>query len=267
MKMYSMPYFDTAKPLCICAILLSAFAGKAFNYPDFSSVSGLNLVGSASQQGSILRLTPALQSQAAATWYAQKQFVAGGFDTTFSFRISNPDTALGGGDGIAFILQNFNDTSPALEMGGVSNSFAVSFNTFNNFGDEPSGNFVGIVTNQYAPVNRYSHTYNLDLTPIRLEDGSIHTAQFHYDAAGLDLTLDGLSIFSNVAIPLDEGTDASGNSWVGFGARTGDAYENQDILSWSFQAIPEPSSITLGVFGLVLCGICRKPTGGPGNTV
>jgi hypothetical protein len=78
----------------------------------------------------------------------------------------------------------------------------------------------------------------------------VHTAHFHYDAAGLDLTLDGLSIFTDVAIPLAEGTDGTGNSWAGFGARCGDAYENQDILSWSFQTIPEPSSIAIGVLGL-----------------
>jgi hypothetical protein len=239
-------------------VLLSGKMAFGFDYPNFSSTAGLNLVGSAAQFGTSVRLTPATTSQNGAMWYAQKQNVFSGFDTTFTFRITNPGGAFGGGDGIAFSLQNFSPMSSGSEFGAVSNQFAISFNTFNNFGDEPSDNFVGIVTNQYAAV-RYSQTFNLNPTPIRLKDGTVHTAQFHYDANGLDLQLDSLSIFNNLQIPLSLGMDGSGNSWVGFGARTGDAYENQDILSWSFAPVPEP-----GAFGIFMLGIviwrckCRR---------
>jgi hypothetical protein len=243
-------------PTCFC-LLASARITFAFNYPDFSSVAGLNLVGAATQINSnAVRLTPATTSQSGALWYAQKQYVSSGFDTAFTFKISNPGGAFGGGDGIAFSLQNFSPTSSGTEFGAASNQVSISFNTFNNFGDEPSDNFVGIVTNQYAAV-RYSHTYDLNPGPIRLKDGSIHTAQFHYDANGLDLALDGISIFNDVSIPLPQGMDVGGSSWVGFGARTGDAYENQDILGWSF-SVPEPSPAAVSGLGFVVWWIAAR---------
>jgi hypothetical protein len=231
-------------------LIISTGVSRAFDYPSFSSTSGLNLTGSAAQFGSALRLTPASPGQAGAAWYAQKQYVLGGFDSSFSFRTTNPDGGLGGGDGISFSIQNFSNTSAGSEFGADFNHVSLSFNTFPNGGDEPSGNFVGIVTNQYAAV-RYSHTYDLNSTPIRLEDGSIHNALVHYDAAGLDLKLDGIQIFSDVAIPLNQAIDLLGNAWVGFGARTGNAFENQDLISWSFQVVPEPSSAALVGLGLL----------------
>src|SRR2546422_4765612 len=107
--------------LCFLAAACSA---PAFTYADFSSTSGLNLTGAAAQVGTAIRLTPATQNQKGAAWYTQKQFVAGGFTTSFHFRI----TALGssggieaGGDGISFAIQNSGISALGTEYGAETN--------------------------------------------------------------------------------------------------------------------------------------------------
>lgn len=63
------------------------------------------------------------------------------------------------------------------------------------------------------------------------------------------MSIDGISIFSNVPLDLSNGTDLSGNSFVGFGARNGLATENHDILSWTFSNVLEPSSAAILTVG------------------
>jgi hypothetical protein len=238
--------------LSLILSLAGALSASAFTYTDFSSTAGVNLVGSAAQNGSFVRLTPATEAQYGAMWYTTPQYVANGFTTTFQFRISNP-TQLGGGDGIAFALQNVGNMAAGMEYGAFSNNFGITLNTFDNGGMEPSANFVGIVTNTDAAGNAsYQSTYNLDGTPINLKDGNIHSATLNYNGHTLSMAIDGISIFSGIGISLANATDPGGSSFVGFGARTGLATENHDILSWSF-AVPEPNSAAiLGVGALVL---------------
>jgi Bacterial lectin len=233
------------------AVAVNAHAAT-FNYPDFSSTSGLTLVGSAAQNGSFVRLTPNTQDQYGAMWYNTPQFVAGGFTTTFQFRISNQ---VFGGDGIAFALQNVGNNAAGMEYGAFSNNIGITLNTFFNGGMEPSGNFVGIVTNTDEFGHAfYQSTYDLNGTPINLKDGNIHSATLSYSGQSLSMLIDGVSIFSNVQLALGDATDQGGNSFVGFGARTGLATENHDILSWSFTNVPEPGSAAIFTLGSVVLG-------------
>jgi len=231
--------------------LAAAFgAHAAINYPDFSSTSGLTLVGSAAQNGSFVRLTPNTQAQYGTMWYNTPQYVAGGFTTTFQFRMSNPTGS--GGDGIAFALQNVGNHAAGMEYGAFSNNIGVTLNTFLN-PNEPSANFVGIVTNTDAFGNAsYQSTYDLNGI-LNLKDGNIHSALLSFNGHSLSMAIDGISIFSGVGVSLGNATDAGGNSFVGFGARTGSATENQDILSWTM-AIPEPSSAAIVAVGAVVMG-------------
>src|SRR5712691_9266215 len=92
--------------LAILTLALAVNAHAAINYPDFSSTSGLSLVGNAAQNGSFVRLTPNTEVQYGTMWYNTPQYVIGGFTTTFQFRMSEQGGIGGGGDGIAFALQN-----------------------------------------------------------------------------------------------------------------------------------------------------------------
>jgi hypothetical protein len=228
------------------SFLLIAARASAFSYPDFSSTAGLNLTGNAAQVGSVIRLTPAAQSQKGAAWYTQKQFVAGGFSTTFTFRITNLGNS--GGDGISFAVQNGGTGILGTEYGAESNSvpigLGVSLDTFPNPDiGEVSDNFVAITTNgsHYVVQRDLNGTLNLS-------DGNLHSVQVDFNGASMSVSIDSISLLSNIAVPMSLATDIGGNAWVGFGARTGNAFENQDLTSWTF-AVPEPGSAAL-----LLCG-------------
>jgi len=238
----------------ILSLAIAVTAHAAINYPDFSSTSGLSLVDNAAQNGSFVRLTPNTEAQYGAMWYNTPQYVIGGFATTFQFRMSNQGGIGGGGDGLAFALQNVGNHASALEYGAYSNNIGITLNTFFNGGMEPSANFVGIVTNtdEFGHAS-YKSTYDLDGTGINLKDGNIHSATLTYSGANLSMIIDGISVFSNVALDLSHGTDAFGNSFVGFGARTGLATEDHDILSWTM-TVPEPSSAAILTVGAVVFG-------------
>src|SRR2546427_10112940 len=109
--------------LSVLCLLSAACNAPAFNYPDFSSTSGLNLTGSAAQVGTAIRLTPAAQSQKGAAWYTQKQFVGAGFTTTFTFRITSPGN--GGGGGLSFAIQNGGRGVLGTEYGAEKNSVVL----------------------------------------------------------------------------------------------------------------------------------------------
>src|SRR5207247_3029453 len=106
-----------------------------------------------------------------------------------------------GADGISFNVQNLSNSAPASEYGAFPNDVSISLNTFLDYGaGEPSDSFVGIVTNRDAGGGAiYSFTRDLNSTPIRLKDGSMHTAQIQYDGVALSMSIDGISIFGNIA--------------------------------------------------------------------
>jgi hypothetical protein len=240
----------------ICVLAFGANSGMAFGYPDFSSTAGLSLVGTAARNVNVLRLTPAGSSQMGSAWYTQPQPVTAGFTTTFGFRFTNPTPP--GADGISFNLQSLGINALADEQ-GTSSGISISFNTF-LYGDEPSDNYVGIFRNGFANSFGLLHSFDLNPTPIRLNDGNVHNAALTYNGSAFNLSIDGLSIFNNLALSLNPGVDSNGNSYVGFGARTGSFWQNQDVLNWSFTPVPEPSSFSLlgFAFSFILIKTFRK---------
>jgi hypothetical protein len=218
--------------------------GPGFTYSDFSSTGGLNLVGSAAQNGNALRLTPSAGSMTGSAWYTQKQHVSDGFTTSFSFRFFDPGPTPGA-DGISFNIQGVGINALADEQ-STTTGIGISFNTF-QYGDEPSSNFIGIYRNAYGDGSGSGllYAYNLDSTPIYMKDGNIHNVLLSYDGSAFSMSIDSTSIFNNIAVSLSPGTDVNGDAWVGFGSRTGLYYENHDLLNWSLTQVPEPNSFAL----------------------
>ena len=114
-----------------------AAAGGNFAFPDFKTLDGLSLQGVANRTQSWLRLTPAVPNLVASAWHQTKQSVVGGFRTdAFSMRVV-PDEgqlvpgpckwvdhtprscARRGGDGLAFVIQNFDAKSLGDGGGGI----------------------------------------------------------------------------------------------------------------------------------------------------
>ena len=257
--------FAAVLPLCSAVLCFAAqdVPPIPFNFPNFSSHRNLATVGAAHYSGQALRLTDAKQQKAGAAWYANKEPVAGGFDTTFKFKLTKQGGLGPGADGLALVLQNSGSLKVAgrgsaggwgsgdghgnHNSPGIARAIAIFFDTHRNDEDgDPSDNYIGIFTNggpseMHWPPPRLAFTPNL---PVTLKDGNVHTARVLYRPPVLSVYLDDPStpvLVSSVDISLV--ADHGGAAWVGFTASTGGGYENHDILSWTFNATEVSSAM------------------------
>jgi hypothetical protein len=211
----------------------------------------------------VLRLTPNQFSWAASAWYTTQQPVSGAFSTTFTFQLSGTTpSGDGNADGIAFLIQNSPAGTAALgplgcgigfgdetqvgctsSTGGIPNSLAVEFNSFQNYEIDPSSSDVTIQNCAYTGPNSVDPSCSIavsDLTelanPINIADGKVHTVTINYTGPSTTLlyvTVDYVSLFpAGVKFDLTTLGLNNGNAWVGFTAATGGGDDNQDILSW-----------------------------------
>lgn len=192
-------------------------------YERFSSSSGLVLVGTAVVTNQSLRLTDAVGGQNGAVWFPTKLYCRNGFRTRYQFRIWNP---VGwGADGFSFNVQT---SGLAALPGEAGVGASIAFDTYQNQGDYGT-NYVSVrgIGIPYKPVG---------LSPfgIFLADGKTHTFEATHNGLTINITIDGFLVIENAPMPLDQVLDAFGNGWVGFGGRTGGAYERIEILNWSF---------------------------------
>lgn len=208
--------------------------------------------GSATVSDGVLRLTLARTYQRGSAWSTQKVPVAGGFVTTFGFRITDrggvtDSTGKVGGDGFAFVIQN---SSPAalgnngngIGYDGIPNSLAIEFDTYltgsNSFYvPDRSDNEVSIHCRGIYPNSSDEVASLAGITPpINLSDGQEHTVNVIYVPGTLAVTLDGLpTAILNLNADLTRllRLDA-GRAYVGFTAATGAAYETHGITTWDF---------------------------------
>jgi uncharacterized delta-60 repeat protein len=251
-----------------------------FSFPNFSNLGQLARNGSAGQSGNVLRLTPAQASQAGSAWFSTKQFIQDGFTTEFRFQITSPggiivDSAnMPGADGFAFVIHNTVVTALGMGEGvgigyeGISNSLAVEFDTFLNDSlirdrHDPNNNHVSVQTQGLDP-NSADHLFSRggtgDTLGIDLSDGQEHTVMITYTPGIMRIFLDNrvIPLFC-VSVDLATTLDLeNGRAFVGFTAATEAAWENHDILSWSF---------TPGTPETVPCNFTPSFTKGPGQTV
>ena len=235
--------------------------GDGFDFANFSSTAGLNLVGDTAQFNTRLRLTPAEFGKVGGAWFSDRQRVIGGFRTSFQFEVSQPDPNFGA-DGFAFIVQD--DSATALGAGGSSlgfmdigdgpgldNFLAVEFDTHNSgITFDTNGNHIAIQTRRKNPPKDRQFLGSAT-PPFSIQGGGVHSAQIIYESLVLSVFVDNevsplLAIDLDLAALLDS---ADGKAWVGFTGATGGAWENHDILSWSFTSsrIPEPGTLFLAL--------------------
>jgi hypothetical protein len=233
----------------------------------------------------VLRLTPNQAYWAGSAWYKTQQPVAGAFSTTFTFELTEttPEGA-GNADGIAFVIQNsaltalgpngcgigFGDSSSGCtpSTGGIPNSLAIEFNTYQNSGIDPSSSDVtiqncsGTGANSVDPTCTIKYNDLATLSPaITLADGNIHSVTITYTPplsgtgrGSLDVLLDNIDLFPNGALTFDMtsiGLASGGNcsnclAYVGFTAATGGGDDNQDILSWTFTPGAQSAVVSQG---------------------
>lgn len=220
--------------------------------PAPGSISLVGIGGAAPISANGFRVTFSAPYQAGAVWMVNKQAIANGFRTSFQFQISDiggitDSTPFGpqqGGDGFAFVIQNFSIPvvgPPAGFLGyhGLPNSLAVEFDTWMNQENgflDPNDNHISVHSRGVAP-NSVSEAASLgQATRIPfMKDGALHQAVINYVPGTLQVYLDDLtnpavtvtSLDLSRLLILDNGT-----AWVGFTAATGAAWENHDIFNW-----------------------------------
>jgi len=251
--------------LLILSVTSTAFAQTPNTTVPGGDINNLAGIGSVSQISSTgFRLTPSFPFQRGAIWMINKQFVAGGFQSTFQFQISNPGglveaTPLGiqrGGDGFAFVIQNYGIpvVGPAagyLGYHGLPNSLAVEFDTWQNFEPgflDPNGNHVS-VHSRGPGANSVSETASLARTTALpfLKDGAPHLARVDYTPGTLRVFVDTLAFPVLTVTGLDLASLLrldNGSAWVGFTSGTGSAYETHDVLRWEFGQTGVPVVVT-----------------------
>jgi len=229
--------------------LISSGTQAQISHPRFDSYDGLRPIGAVMLTNGAVAMTYGGAMQTAALWSETKQNVAAGFTTTFSFRVGgdvggivNPDRTRGA-DGFAFVIHN----GPAEAVGGVghclgyeglTNSIAIEFDTWLNPDcSDPNGNHVGIHTRGLL-FNSARHPYALGTTTDipNLSDGETHTATITYVPGTMSVQVDDAP---PLVVPVDLTSTLSldnGSAWVGFTSATGRAWEEHDILSWTFDA-------------------------------
>lgn len=223
-----------AFPLVLSA--MSPMAAADVTYVNFSSTSGLALVGSAERNGTALRLTRSLPDRSGAAWATSRQNVVAPFTCEFEF------DAFGVADGMAFVIQRdaVNALGPSgqdLGYGGIANSIAVEIDTFDNpVNSDPSANHISVHT-RGAAANSSNHDSSLGSTSLVLDlnDGVAHTMRIEYVPGMLRVMVDDSTPALQVAVDIGATLNlGDGTAWVGFTAGTGGATQSHEVLSWSF---------------------------------
>lgn len=255
-----------------------------FNYPNFNSIAGLTLNGAAIQSAPTLSITPPVRASAGSFWRSDRQSIATGFDTTFTFRVR--DVAGRGADGFAFVIQNSAAGTAALGapgggMGyatnevypdlpgytGIFNSVAIEFDMWDNtgqWGDFSSGSHISVQTNGTGD-NRPSAAFSRGhFNASDFGDGLTHAARVSYTPGVLQVYIDNLSS-PVITIGIDLSTTlnlSSGQAFVGFTGGTGALADAQrhEVLSWEFGStiVPAPAAASLLATGGLLLARRRR---------
>lgn len=154
-----------------------------------------------------LRLTPSEPSKIGSVWFRDKVSIYAGFDTYFTFQITDQSKectlhknqyfatihhrtcSVRGADGFAFVIHNDPANNNALgsdggEMGfgGLQHSIAIAFDTWTNLGKELL--FVDHISIQSRGPSQSNDAYDIGLLgqprPHALADGKIHLVRISY---------------------------------------------------------------------------------------
>jgi hypothetical protein len=159
-----MPYSSVGRRVA-CAVLVLVIVGVAcplktaaaqvgdFNFRNFQNRPHLNLNGDSSSQTGELALTLPQLNQAGAIWFDEALDLSKGFDSSFTFSITQSADA--GADGLAMVFQQ--DSPYALGRGGkglgydgLGKGFAVELDTHRDIDlDDPVSKFTRYYENEY----------------------------------------------------------------------------------------------------------------------
>jgi hypothetical protein len=217
--------------------------------PHPSGTLPFQLVGTASDMGDRIRVTPSAPRRTGAMWTRDQVIVTEHWVAEFSFQITEPRD--GGADGLAFVIHNHRPGAlggggGGLGYHGIPNSLAVEFDTWQNDGLElgetgegdPNDNHVSVHTGgtgANSAHGSYSLGHTTDIPD--LSGGAVHHVVLVYDPGWLEVWIDdGDQPVLSVGVDLAETLDLrdGDRAWLGITAATGLSSQNHDILRFRF---------------------------------
>ena len=288
------------------------YIGYGFDFVSFDSnqpfaLNGASfLVPKTSQKPGFLRITPAAVNRAGSVWFKERQPVLNGFETEFSFQLTersrNCKTTTviaercmpNGGDGFAFVVHYdsasaLGGASNSLGYGGIMNSVAIEFDTwFNVEKSDVYENHISIQTRGLEPNESHHRSKIAMSTSIPLlQDGSVHSVRIRYESKLLPVHTKDEKFSAGpysvrwlktgagvIIIYIDDFTrpalvapinlkdilalPADGKAFVGITAATGSAYQNHDVMTWSFK---DACSEDCNKVGRCTEGVCECESG------
>lgn len=220
-----------------------------FQINDFKAVgANLSLEGSTTILGDRLRLTKDLAQQAGACWYKSRKIdFTHGFETEFTFLISQDDPTQLVGDGFAFVIQ----AQSAQVTGGQGDNIgykqipygvALEFDTKDD--NEGSRNHINL--SFYNPSTKSYRKYATVHEIPEITDGKPHFTRIIYRDGKLEVYLDSY-LFPVLSVKLDIAEKINNpdhKAWLGFTASTSNLHSYHDLLGWSIKEFtPVPTDI------------------------
>jgi hypothetical protein len=220
-----------------------------FQINDFKAEgANLSLEGSTSILGDRIRLTKDQPQQTGACWYKSRKIdFTNGFETEFTFLISQADPTQPVGDGFAFVIQA---QSPQA-TGGLGDNIgykqipygvALEFDTKDD--NEGSRNHINL-SFYNPPTNSYRKYATVHEIP-EITDGKPHFTRIMYRDGKLEVYLDSY-LFPVLSVKLDIAekiNNPAHTAWLGFTASTSNLHSYHDLLGWSIKEFtPEPTDI------------------------
>lgn len=244
------PALALAAFLVVTAITLNLLVAPAYAdnftitaaYPDFSSTyynDSFQLNGDATLVDPNLRLTRATGNEFGSAFRKLRVVMPNdyAFSVYFTFWMDNGSSSPA--DGIAFCIQtagnNVGSTGEGIGYGGVSPSFCVEYDTYENAPYDPDDNHIGA---SHDGVYQHSQGYGTVTPGVDMNDGTLYHSWIDYNGSTVEVRLATTnarpsSATYTASADLDAVFDTS-DVYFGFTAATGMEYQEHWIGSFYF---------------------------------
>ncbi|KAI9550012.1 hypothetical protein GHT06_003279 [Daphnia sinensis] len=149
---------------------------STFAATDFQTNGGTTF------SNNVYTLTPDLGNQNGSVWNQNRVYLDRDFDFKTKVFLGSRDAD--GADGIAFVLQNQSlsagSSGGGLGYAGITPSFAVEFDTWDNGSADPTQDHIALIANGNTGANHNTYT---PVHAVQMEDGQWHTARFVWYAS------------------------------------------------------------------------------------
>ncbi len=216
-------------------------------YPSFDSEIGLQLNGDAVVTGGELRLVAAAAQQRGSTYYVAPISVdsSTSFQSSFAARFDGGQGS-GGGEGLAFVIQNspagpsaqnIGNYSGGLDYNAVPNSIGIELDTFKNpyeaYADELTVTVNGVLVTPVANIQ----------SPFDLNNGQTYYVWVDYNGDSDKLAVyvsaeNDKPDFAWLVVDIELDQVVGNQAYMGFASATGTAFNNTYIESWNVTLEP-----------------------------